>query len=111
MEINKKEWSVFCEKYCKAQEEVKKELEALREELFEGKHEPYLFTTTGSRISASDYYEFVRDILKITNRTFNVYGEEDIFKRAGMFWLYDYHIKTKRFKTLERIAHILYYNM
>lgn len=105
MKVNEKLWSVFYEKYCRAQEEVKKELEALREELFDNKHEPYFCTTTGSRVSASDYYEFVRDILKITNKTFNIYGEEDAFKRAGMFWIYEYHIITKRFKTLERISY------
>lgn len=91
-------WENYYDMYVSKMEQTKKEVKELRMTLFgSAKTEPVL-DTGYSFATGEDYYKFVSGILKVANPLFDHLGEESVFKKAGMSWLYDYHIKTESYR-------------
>lgn len=105
--MKKEDWEKFYSKYEKLKEDTQKELEDLKEFLFDGKEEPIL-CCGDTYVTASEYYEFVRSILSVSYSLFDILGEERIFRDTGMLWLYEYHIKTKRYNDVLQLAILQY---
>lgn len=93
-------WENYYNMYVSKMEQTKKEIAELEIILFSpAKTEPVL-DTGYSFTTGEDYYKFVSEILKVVNPLFDHLGEESVFKKAGLSWLYDYHIKTAPYREL-----------
>lgn len=96
-------WENYYDMYVTKMEQTEKEIAELKITLFSpAKTEPILDTGV-SFATGEDYYKFVSGMLKVVNPLFDNFGEEYIFKKAGMSWLYDYHIKTNPYRQFNEL--------
>lgn len=97
-------WENYYNMYISKMEQTKKEIAELEIILFSpAKTEPF-FDTGESFTTGEEYYKFVSGMLKVVNPLFDHLGEEYVFKKAGMSWLYDYHIKTAPYRRLKELS-------
>lgn len=105
--MKKENWENFYTKFKKIKENTQKEIDELKMLLFDGKDEPLLHCGD-TYVTASDYYKFIKNILKVSDPLFDTLGDERSFKDAGLSWLYEYHIKTKRYNDMLQLSILQY---
>lgn len=93
-------WRDFYDIIVTVLKKSREERDKLKLSLFDGKEEPCLGDAE-HEISASSYYAFVRDALRVVDGA----PEEQAFREAGMGWLHEYHQITKPYLVLQnRVA-------